>query len=360
MRLMVNMFGFHNRKKFEIHAFSYGHGQADKLHERLVKGFDAFHNAHEIPDQEFVELIQSKGIDILIDLTGFTQYCRSNVLACRAAPIQVSYLGYPGSMGMEAIDYIIADNILVPEESRKFYSEKIIYMPHCYQVSDNQRVIPVTHSTRIDEGLPDKEFVFCCFSENRKITPHEFDIWIRLLNNVEGSVLWLMQSNQWSEANLKKEAKARGLNPARLIFAEPCEYSEYLERMTKADLFLDTFNYNAGAIANDALWCGLPILTKQGQSYAARMASSLLNCIDLPELITTNEKDYEQVALELATNPNKLKLIKEKLSLNKEKSPLFDTKRFTRNIETAYMQIYANYFAGEKPKHLFIEEHETH
>tara|TARA_B110000196_G_C21069838_1_gene626903 strand:- start:223 stop:1296 length:1074 start_codon:yes stop_codon:yes gene_type:complete len=357
---MVNMFGFHDRKNFEIHAFSYGHRQTDKLHEHLVKSFDAFHNAHQIPDQEFAELIRSKGIDILIDLTGFTQHCRPKILAYRAAPIQVSYLGYPGSMGMEAIDYIIADNILIPEESRKFYSEKVIYMPHCYQVSDNQREVPVAHSTRVDEGLPDNEFVFCCFSKNCKITPREFDIWIRLLNRVEGSVLWLTQSNQWSEANLKKEAKARGLNPARLIFAEPCNYSGYLERMTKADLFLDTFNYNAGAIANDALWCGLPILTKQGQSYVARMASSLLSSIDLPELITTNEKDYEQVALDIATNPKKHELIKEKLSLNRDRLPLFDTERFTRNIETAYMQIYAKYFAGEKPQHLFIEEHETH
>jgi len=360
MRLMVNMFRFHDRENFEIHAFSYGHGQADKLHEHLVKGFDAFHNAPEIPDQEFAELIQSKGIDILIDLTGFTQHCRPKILAYRAAPIQISYLGYPGSMGMEAIDYIIADNILVPEESRKFYSEKVIYMPHCYQISDNQRVIPVTHSTRIDEGLPDNEFVFCCFSKNYKITPREFDIWIRLLSKVEGSVLWLMQSNRWSEANLKKEAKARGLNPARLIFAEPCEYSRYLERMTKADLFLDTFNYNAGAIANDALWCSLPVLTLQGQSYVARMASSLLSAIDLPELITTNEQDYEQVALDLANNPKKLKLIKAKLSFNKDRSPLFDAERFTRNIESAYMQIYAKYFAGEKSEHLLIEEHGTH
>ena len=192
-------------------------------------------------------------------------------------------------------------------------------------------------------------------NKNNKITPREFNIWKRLLNKAEGSVLWLVQSNQWSEVNLKKEAQARGLDPARLIFAKPCEYSEYLMRMTKADLFLDTFNYNAGAIANDALWCGLPIVTNQGRGYAARMASSLLSAIDLPELITTTEDDYEKLALDLATNPKRLKSIKAKLVVNKELTPVFDTERFTRNIETAYTQMYEKYFAGEKPGHLYVK-----
>ena len=360
MRLMLTMFRFHDRRKFEIHAFSYGHSGADKFHQCLTKGFDAFHDVQEISDQEIAEFIRSKGIDIMVDLTGFTQHCRSNILAYRAAPIQVSYLGYPGSMGMESVDYVIADHILIPEENRKFYSEKVIYMPHSYQVSDNQRAIPTTDFTRLDAGLPDKGFVFCCFNKNYKITLREFNIWIRLLNKVEGSVLWLQHSNKWSEVNLKKTAQAQGLDSTRLIFAEPCKYSEYLTRMTKADLFLDTFNYNAGAIANDALWCSLPIVTKQGHSYAARMASSLLSAIGLPELITTNEKSYEQVALSLATNPKKLEAIKTKLSVNKDSLPLFDTVRFTRNIETAYLQIYEQYSSGKKPEHLVVKEQEIY
>ena len=360
MRLMLNMFKFHDRRNFEIHAFSYSHAQFDKFHHHLVKGFDALHDVPELSDQEIAEFIRSKGIDIVIDLTGFTQHCRPNILAYRAAPIQVSYLGYPSSMGIEAIDYIIADRILIPNENRKFYSEKVVFMPHCYQVSDNQRVIPKTNLTRADMGLPESNFVFCCFNKNFKITPNEFDIWMRLLIKVEGSVLWLARSNHWSEVNLKKEAQARGVDTTRLIFAGRSEYPEYLARLTRADLCLDTFNFNAGAIANDALWCGLPIVTKQGQSYTARMASSLLNAAGLPELITTNEADYEKVALDLATSPQKLKSIKIKLTINKKNMPLFDTERFTRNIETAYKQMYEKYYAGEKLEHLFIKERKMH
>jgi predicted O-linked N-acetylglucosamine transferase (SPINDLY family) len=232
-------------------------------------------------------------------------------------------------------------------------------MPHCYQVSNNSRPTPEADVSRAELGLPEAGFVFCCFNHNYKIMPREFDIWMRLLTRVEDSVLWLRRSNEWAEVNLKKEAEARGVDPGRLIFAEKCDYSKYLMRMTNADLFLDTFNYNAGAIANDALWCGLPVLTLQGQSYVARMASSLLTAIGLPELITTSGDDYEQLALDLATNPEKLSAIKLRLNTERDNSVLFNTGQFTKDIETAYRRMYDRYFDGENPAHLFVDEQES-
>jgi len=355
-RLIVKMLALHDRSRFEIHAFSFGVVRRDDMHTRLVNSVDTFHDVHDMPDKDIAELARGKHIDIAIDLTGYTHRGRWRIFACRPAPIQISYLGYPGSMGADFIDYLIADHTLIPEENQQFYSEKIVYMPHCYQVSDNSRISSQTDTTRTALGLPDAGFVFCCFNTNYKITSREFDIWMRLLDKTQGSVLWLQKSNNWSLANLKKEAQARGIDPSRLIFAVSCEYSEYLIRLSKADLFLDTFNFNAGAMANDALWCGLPVLTKQGQSYAARMASSLLRAIDLSELIATNEEDYEELALDLATNPNRLETIKAKITVNKESTPMFDTERFTRNIETAYAQMYSRHFSGEPIDNLYIKE----
>ncbi|SVB28826.1 uncharacterized protein METZ01_LOCUS181680, partial [marine metagenome] len=358
--LIIKMLELHDRSAFEIHAFSFGPDNHDTMHARLIDGVDVFHDVREIPDKDIAELARSKGIDIAIDLTGYTQNGRWGILAYRPAPIQISYLGYPGTMGAEFIDYIIADDILIPDGNEQFYSEKIVYMPHCYQVSDNSRTLPQKDITRTTLGLPETGFIFCCFNTNYKITHHEFNIWMRLLDKVEDSVLWLLQSNKWSEKNLKRRAMDRGIDPARLIFAQSCEYSEYLVRLTIADLYLDTFTFNAGAIANDALWCGLPVLTRQGQGYVARMASSLLTAIDLPELITTNEDDYEIRALELASNSEKLDSIKARMTFNKNKTPLFDTERFTKNIESAYTQIYAKYFAGENPESIHVNEYKTH
>jgi predicted O-linked N-acetylglucosamine transferase (SPINDLY family) len=356
MQLIVKMFALHDRSSFEVHAFSFGPDKDDEMYQRLLKNFDSFHHVHGLTDEGIAELARSENIDIAVDLTGYTQNTRSGIFAYRAAPIQVSYLGYPGSMGADFIDYLIADSTLIPEENQKFYSEKIVYMPDCYQVSDNSRPPPATDVTRAALGLPEAGFVFCCFNNNYKITPREFDIWMRLLGQVEDSVLWLRRSNQWVEENLKKETQARGIEPGRVIFADICGYSEYIARLAKADLFLDTFNYNAGAVANDALWCGLPVLTHQGQSYVARMVSSLLTAIDIPELITTTEADYEKLALDLATNPEKLKSLKAKLARNKDDTPLFNTEQFTGNIEAAYTEMYSRYVNGKKPEHLLVKE----
>ena len=360
MRLIVKMLELHDRSAFEIHGFSFGPDYDDGMRKRLVKTFDTFHDVRDVPDQGIAELARSQGIDIAIDLTGYTQNGRWTIFSYRTAPIQVSYLGYPGSMGADFIEYIIADHTLIPEQSQKFYAEKIVYMPHCYQVSDNSRPTSEANVSRGQLGLPEAGFVFCCFNTNLKITPREFDIWMRLLTAVEGSILWLQRSNEWAEVNLKKEAEARGVDPGRLIFTKKCDYSEYLMRMSTADLFLDTFTYNAGAIANDALWCGLPVLTLQGQSYVARMASSLLTAIGLPELITTSADEYEQLALDLATNPEKLSVIKDRLSTERDNSVLFDTGQFTKDIETAYRRMYDRYFNGETPAHLFVNEQEMH
>ncbi|MEC8821227.1 MAG: hypothetical protein VYA08_10065, partial [Pseudomonadota bacterium] len=325
------------------------------VRKRLANSFDTFHDVREMSDQNIAELARSKSIDIAIDLAGYTQNGRSAIFSYRPAPLQVSYLGYPGSMGADFIDYLIADRTLIPEQSQKFYSEKIVYMPHCYQVSDNSRLTVKPGVTRAELGLPETGFVFCCFNHNYKITPREFDIWMRLLTRVEGSVLWLRRSNKWSKINLKKEAEIRGVDPGRLVFAQECSYSEYLTRIAKADLFLDTFNYNAGAIANDALWSGLPVLTLQGQSYVARMASSLLTAINLSELIAGTEDDYEQLALNLVGNPEKLESIRTRLNSRRDDSLLFDTEQFTKDIETAYRQMYNRYFNGKNPAPLVIE-----
>jgi predicted O-linked N-acetylglucosamine transferase (SPINDLY family) len=245
--------------------------------------------------------------------------------------------------------------MLIPPESRKFYSEKVIYLPHSYQVNDNTQRIADGSPSRKDAGLPETGFVFCCFNNNYKIGPAEFDIWMRLLQIVEGSVLWLFKANPSAKNNLEKEAHKRSIDPGRLVFAERLPLPEHLARHRLADLFLDTFNYNAHTTASDALWAGLPVLTKLGEGFAARVAGSLLNAIDLPELITTTEEAYESLALELATNPHKLQSIKQKLLANRDTKPLFDTALFTRNLEEAYRRIHDLYNAGTKPEHIVID-----
>jgi predicted O-linked N-acetylglucosamine transferase (SPINDLY family) len=263
--------------------------------------------------------------------------------------VQINYLGYPGTLGADFIDYIVADPIVIPENKRQHYSEQIMYLPHTYQPNDNTRTISQKIQTREDMGLPNDAFVFCCFNNNYKISPKEFDIWMRLMAKVEGSVLWLLKSNQWTEHNLKREAEARGISKDRVIFAERLENSEHLARHRLADLFVDTFNVNAHTTASDALWAGLPVVTKLGKGFAARVAGSLLNAVGLPELITDNEEAYEALILELATKPKKLKKIKEKLETNRLSTPLFDTEQYTKHLENGYLQAYHKFFNEEIP-----------
>ena len=356
MHLLAGVLEAHNRERFEIYAFSYSLRQNDKMRQRIKLGVDHFIDVNDLSSNEIAKLIQNNNIDISIDLNGYTSKSRSEIFQYRMSPIQINYLGYPSTMGANFIDYIIADTVTIPDENRNFYSEKIIYMPHTYQANDDKRKIAKTNSRRVDFNLPDKGFVFCCFNQIYKISPKEFNIWMRLLRNVNNSVLWLIKSNKWVEQNFSKEAKRQGIDPSRIIFAEKLSYSEHLARHKHADLFIDTFNYNAHTTASDALWGGLPIVTKQGKQFTARVTSSLLTACGLPELITKNEKEYEELIYELATNPKKLKAISLKLSENKKNKPLFNTKLYTNNFENGLQKAYDLYFNGEHPKNIFVNE----
>jgi predicted O-linked N-acetylglucosamine transferase (SPINDLY family) len=266
----------------------------------------------------------------------------------------VNFLGYPGTMGANYIDYIIGDPTVIPDDCRKFYSEKIVILPNTYQVNDRKRGISDKAITRHDVGLPPKGFVFCCFNNNYKITPRVFNSWMWILKQVEGSLLWLLEANISAASNLGKEAVARGVSPDRLVFAKPMPQAEHLARHKLADLFLDTLPYNAHTTASDALWAGLPVLTCLGETFAGRVAASLLNAISLPELITTTLDTYEQLAIDLATHPEKLATIRSKLTENRLTKPLFDTKRFTKHIEVAFTAMYERNQAGLGPDHIVI------
>ena len=356
MRLLAGVLEAHNRECFEIYAFSYVLRQNDEMRKRIKLGVDHFIDVNNLSSIEIAKLIQNNNIDISIDLNGYTRKSRSEIFQYRMSPIQINYLGYPSTMGANFMDYIIADPVTIPDENRDFYSEKIIYMPHTYQANDDKRKIAKTNSKRVDFNLPEKGFVFCCFNQIYKISPKEFNIWMRLLRNVNNSVLWLIKSNKLVENNFSKEAKRQGIDPSRIVFAEKLSHSEHLARHKHADLFIDTFNYNAHTTASDALWAGLPIVTKQGKQFSARVTSSLLTACGLPELITKNEKEYEELIYELATNPKKLKTISLKLSENKKNNPLFNTKQYTNNFENGLQKAYDLYFNGEYPKNIFVNE----
>jgi protein O-GlcNAc transferase len=289
-------------------------------------------------------------IGIAIDLKGYTKDARPIIFAHRPAPVQVNFLGFPGTMGAHFIDYIIADKWLIPAEHQIYYSEKVAYLPDCYQPNDSKRPIADSAPMRADAGLPERGFVFCCFNNSFKITPAIFDIWMRLLRNVEGSVLWLFRGNDFAESNLRREAQARGISPDRLIFAPRANLDYHLARHKLADLFLDTLPCNAHTTASDALYAGLPVLTCIGNTFAGRVASSLLMTMDLPELITQSLTEYEALALRLATTPVLLNDIKTKVSRNRTICPLFDIERFRRHIEAAYRTMWERYQRGEPPQ----------
>jgi predicted O-linked N-acetylglucosamine transferase (SPINDLY family) len=299
-------------------------------------------------------MARERGLDIAVDLMGFTRHARTGVFAARAAPVQVNYLGYPGTVGAAYIDYLIADPTLIPEEQRWCYTEKISYLPHTYQVNDTQRTIADRTFTRQEAGLPDEGFVFCCFNNNWKITPDVFDIWMRLLQQVPGSVLWLFEDNPTAGLNLRAEAARRGIAVQRLVFAPRMNQPEHLARHRLADLFLDTLPYNAHTTCSDALWAGLPVLTRIGETFPSRVAASLLRAVGLPELITESAEAYATLALELATNPPRLANVRQRLAANRPTAPLFDTGLYTRHIEAAYTGMWQRHVAGLPPAELFI------
>ena len=352
--LTAELFETHNKDKFELIAFSSGSETNDEMRKRITASFDQFINVQSMSDKEVAQLSRELGIDIAIDLGGFTKENRTGIFAYRSAPIQLSYIGFLGTMGAGYFDYLIADEIIVPIGSEKYYSEKIIRLPS-YQVNDRKRTISTMAHTKKDLGLPEIGFVFCCFNNNFKILPITFDGWMRILKSVDGSVLFLYAENPLVEQNLKKEAIARGVESHRIIFAGRIAREEYLARYQSCGLFLDTTPYNAGTTASDALWAGLPVLTMRGESFASRVASSILNAIHLPELITSSQLEYEALAIELATNPQKMLSIKDKLSKNRLTTPLFDSSNFTRHLEDAYMQIMGRYWDNLLPDHIYIE-----
>ncbi|MDE8650326.1 tetratricopeptide repeat protein [Novosphingobium album (ex Liu et al. 2023)] len=340
MHLMSGLFREHDRTRFEIVAFGYGPPRSGGARDELIRHVDRFIEIEGRSDKDVAALARQLQLDIAIDLNGYTSSSRSRLFALHLAPVQINFLGYPGTMGADFMDYIVADPVVIPPAERAAYSERVIYLPNSYLPTDNRLAIAETPSARADFGLPASGFVFCCFNQPFKITPREFAIWMRLLGKVEGSVLWLLRSNEWAEANLRREAAERGIDGARLIFADRMASDRHLDRHRHADLFIDTFHVNAHTTAADALWAGLPVVTLAGRQFAARVAASVLRAADMPELITHGEDEYEAVILALATSPARLAAVRKKLLAHRATSALFDTARYTRDFEQALTLVY--------------------
>ena len=351
--LTAELFELHDRQQFEIIAFSLAPSDGSPMRLRLTQSFDQFFDVSRMSDQAIVGLSRELSIDIAVDLGGYTADSRTGIFASRAAPIQVSYIGYLGTMGTRYIDYLIADKTIVPQDSEPLYAEKIVFLPS-YQVNDSRRKIAEKIFTREELGLPKNGFVFCCFNNNYKILPATFQSWMNILHAVEGSVLFLYADNQWAKTNLQKEAESRNIDPKRLVFGGHLPHDEYLSRYQICDLFLDTAPYNAGTTASDALWTGLPVLTLIGKSFASRMGASLLNAINLSELITTTQTEYENKAIHLGKNPHEYAIIKQKLSENRLTTLLFNTRSFTNNLETFYKEAMDSYQADLGLENIYI------
>jgi predicted O-linked N-acetylglucosamine transferase (SPINDLY family) len=339
----------HDRRDFEIIGYSAGPDDGSQIRARLSSAFDRFVDIFKTSNRDAARLVHDDNIDILIDLNGFTRDTRMAILAYRPAPIQVTYLGFPATTGADFIDYIIVDRFVVPKDQQPFFSERLVHLPDCYQCNDDNRAISERTPSRAECGLPEESFVFCCFNKASKLTPGFFDIWMRLLGAVPGSVLWLLDDNPWAKANLARETAARGVAPERIVFAPRVPPLDHLARHRLADLFLDTLPYNAHTTASDALWAGLPLVTCAGETFAGRVAGSLLRAIGLPELVTSSPAEYEALALRLACDGDLLAGLRARLARNKWTHPLFDTERFARNLEAAYRQMCETWRAGRPP-----------
>lgn len=349
-RLAAGLFEEHDRAGFEVIAFAFGNGApGDPMRARLEKAFDRFIDVTAAPPRAIVDQARELGLHIAVDLKGFTKNGRPAIFALGAAPIQVNYLGYPGSLGTARYDYVIGDRTVTPPEHAPWFSERIVTMPHAYQVNDAKRGPAGAAPARRDLGLPAQGFVFASFNNCFKITPRVFDIWMRLLKNVDGSVLWQLEDNPAAARHLRAEAAARGVDPSRLVFAPRAGTAQHLARHQAADLFLDTFPCNAHTTASDSLWAGLPMITRLSDAFTGRVAASLLAAAGLPELIARTDRDYEDLALALARSPELLGGYKDRLEKNRLTCPLFDTRRFTRDLETAYRRMWATYEAGGAP-----------
>jgi predicted O-linked N-acetylglucosamine transferase (SPINDLY family) len=352
--LRVGVFEHHDKDLFEIVAFDNGWDDGGQARARIDQAIDRIVDIRGLSDDRAAMLIEQEEIDILVDLNGFNGLNRTSVFALRPAPVQATFPGYPGTLGATYIDYIIADETVIPPHHRQFYAEKPVYMPDTYQANDQNRAISPRSFTRQELGLPEHGTVFCCFNNNYKIMPTMLESWIRIMNAVPGSVLWLLADNAASVANLRKEASRRGLDSDRLIFAERMNVADHLARHRAADLFLDTSPCNAHATASDALWSGLPVLTRLGETFSGRVAASLLRAIDLPELIAETVEDYERKAVALVSNAVELSRLKQRLADHRLTTPLFDTLRYTRHLERAYSEMHRRHLSDERPDRIVV------
>ncbi len=352
--LMAELFELHDRAHFEVHAFSFGPDRDDPMRRRLRGAFESFHEVRDRSDREIALLSRELGIDVAVDLKGYTRDARPGIFQHRAAPVQVGYVGYPGTCGTDFLDYLVADAVLVPPAERAHYSERLIRLPHSYQPNDRRRTIADVVHTRAELGLPEQGMVYCCFNASFKLLPGMFDCWMRILGQVQGSVLWLYAENDTVRTNLRREALRRGIEPARLVFAAPLPLAQHLARYRLADLFLDTLPCGAHTTASDALWAGLPVLTRPGRAFAARVAASLLAAVGLPELVAGSEQEYELLAVALGRDPGRLATLARRLAAARDTAPLFDTPALARHLEQAYRAIHEQRLAGRPPTDLDV------
>jgi predicted O-linked N-acetylglucosamine transferase (SPINDLY family) len=347
--LIAGLLEAHDRSRFEIFGISTGSNDNSDMRRRLESAFDTFVDGSTDTDRALAEMLDRWEIDIAINLNGYFGIERTGIFALRPCPVQVNYLGFPGTMGADYIDYIIADEIVIPNGRRDLYDEQVVYLPDSYQVNDSKRAISDLTPSRADAGLPSDAFVFCCFNSNHKILPPMFDVWCRILRETGNSVLWLIEGEPAAAANLRREAAARRIAPDRLVFAPRAKLADHLARHRLADLFLDTLPHNAHTTASDALWAGLPVLTCRGSTFAGRVAASLLRAVGMEDLVTETLDTYEALAVALARDPALLGRMKRQLSENRLRLPLFDTSRYARHLESAYAKMWEIYCRGEKP-----------
>lgn len=347
--LAAELFELHDRARFHVTAYSYGQDDGSPMRARLIRAFDRFHDVRGVGRDRIARMVAEDGIDILIDLKGYTKQSRLDLLAQRLAPVQVAYLGYPGTVGCPLMDYIIGDRIVTPLEHQPFYTERIAALPDSYQINDRSRPVAEDTPSRAECGLPENAFVFCAFNTTYKLTPEVFSAWMRLLARVPESVLWLFEANSTVTDNLRREAAARGVSPARLVFAPKKPLAEHLARYRIADLFVDTFPYTGHTTTSDALWAGLPVVTMLGETFASRVAASLLTAAGMAELVTASLADYEELAVRLAADPERLASLRRRLAETRMTVPLFDSRRFTRHIERAYDMMWDIHRNGQPP-----------
>ena len=349
--LAGELFHLHDRGRFRVIGYSYGRDDGSAARRQLRESFDEFVDLLGCSHAESADRIRADEVDILVDLKGYTTDARPEILALRPAPVQASYLGYPGTLGSDAVDYVLVDRQVVPADEQPYFTERLVHLPDCYQVNDRRRPIAPRIPARAECGLPEAAFVFCCFNSAYKITAPMFDIWMRLLGGVPGSVLWLLDPGATAAKNLRREAESRlAGGAARLVFAPSLANPEHLTRFQAADLFLDTLPYNAHTLASDALWGGCPVITCVGRAFPGRVAASLLRAVGLPELVTQRPADYEALAVELALDPLRLRSIREKLQANRFTTALFDSLRFTRHLESAFETMWRMHAAAESPR----------